>query len=149
MPTREKGKTFHGRYSSESSPLNGRLDRRRGGHRQIHDLHDKRKREPVLTGVPLSLSTRCVVPGSDSLLPPSACDPASLSAWSSRRALAFRYCFCFPCPPRLKSVCTLIWRGFVSAFLGRKMRSTPSRLCAMTFPVSTVVGSVNLLAKLP
>src|SRR5260370_26043511 len=39
------------------------------------------------------------------------------------------YCFCFPCTPTLESACTLIWRGFVSAFLGRKMRNTPSRLC--------------------
>src|SRR3989442_4819944 len=60
-----------------------------------------------------------------------------------------RYCFCFPCMPRPESACTLIWRGFVSAFLGRKMRSTPSRLCAVTFSVSTFEGSVNLLAKLP
>jgi hypothetical protein len=109
----------------------------------------ERKRGPVLTGAPLSLSTRCVLPGSDSLLPQAAHDCASLSAWSSRRALAFRYCFCFPCPPRLESICTLTWRGFVSAFLGRKMRSTPSRLCAVTFPISTVEGSVNLLAKAP
>jgi hypothetical protein len=33
--------------------------------------------------------------------------------------------------------------------LGRKMRSTPSRLCALTFPASTVEGSVKLRLKLP
>src|SRR5436853_5262395 len=59
------------------------------------------------------------------------------------------YCFCLPCAPRFESASTLIWRGFVSAFLGRKMRSTPSRLCAVTFAVSTVEGRVNLLPKLP
>src|SRR5213076_2531846 len=59
------------------------------------------------------------------------------------------YCFCFPCAPRFESVCTLIWRGFVSAFFGRKIRNTPSRLCAVTFVVSTVEGSVNLRPKLP
>jgi hypothetical protein len=29
------------------------------------------------------------------------------------------------------------------------MRSTPSRLCALTFPASTVEGSVKLRLKLP
>src|SRR5712664_1362620 len=33
-----------------------------------------RKRDPVLSGVPLSLSTRCVLSGSDCLLPQAACD---------------------------------------------------------------------------
>jgi hypothetical protein len=33
--------------------------------------------------------------------------------------------------------------------LGRKMRSTPSRLCAVTFPASTAVGSVKRRLKAP
>ena len=59
------------------------------------------------------------------------------------------YCFCCPRTPRLESISTLIWRGFVSAFLGRTMRSTPSRLCAVTCSNSTVVGKVKLRLKLP
>src|SRR5258705_4635265 len=109
----------------------------------------KRKRDTRLDGRPALAVDAVRVAGSDSLLPQAAYDRASLSDWSSRRALAFRYSFCFLSPPRLKSVCTLIWRGFISAFLGRKMRSTPSRLCAVTFPVSTVEGSVNLRLKAP
>src|SRR5438034_6572241 len=79
MPTREKAKTFHGRCSSESSPLTGRLDRRRGCHRQIHDLRDNEGGTPSLeTGVALAVSARCVLPGSDSLLPEAACQPRCL-----------------------------------------------------------------------
>src|SRR3981189_1097512 len=41
-------------------------------HEQV--VPEVRKRDPVLSGVPLSLSTRCVLSGSDFLLPQAACD---------------------------------------------------------------------------
>jgi hypothetical protein len=60
------------------------------------------------------------------------------------------YCLCVPGTPTVESACTTFtWRGLVSAFFGRKMRRTPSRVCAVTFPASTVRGKVNLLAKAP
>src|SRR5438477_10542541 len=114
MPTREKAKTFHGRCSSESSPLTGRLERRRGCHRQIHDLRDNEGGTPSLDGRP-ARAVDAVRVAWERFPSPAGRVPASVG-WSTRRALAFSYCFCFPCPPRLKSVCTLIWRGFISAF---------------------------------
>ena len=92
-----------------------------------------RKRDPVLSGVPLSLSTRACCLGAVPF---------------SRRPRATQ-CLVFSPSPAIPSTCTLICFGLISAFLGSLTRSTPLRHSAVVFSVSTVVGTVKVRLKGP